>query len=192
MEEVAFSDTDILFRYFAISEKKRSAFFASGSTGIKELDLVMNLVQDIEKNNQYPCVSEYTILELICTLTRLKSASKIPRILKTLYRTLDVLPPNDDILHLAWFFGAYFSIHSGDALHAAFCVMNDIDIVFLTDNPFYTTFLEIQEDFQAHGTTKLNKFQATGSPFDFTNVRFVKKYGNLKRLKIVNALQNTP
>ncbi len=190
MDEVAFIDTDILFRYFAISDKKRALFFSHGSTGIKDLDHVMNLIQEIEKNNQYPCISEYSILELICTLTRLKSASKIPRILKNIYRTFDVLPLYDDVLHLAWFFGANFPIHSGDAVHAAFCIMNDINIAFLSENPFYTTFIDIQKDFHTNGTTKLSKFQESGAPFHFTNVLFVKRYANLERLKIVNANQN--
>lgn len=153
-----FVDTDILFKYFAIRPEKMDRFKESGTTNLQELDDVLTLLLEIETKNQIICLSEFSILELICTLKRLNSGPKIPRARNVLYQTAYILPVNEDTVSLAWFLGETYKFHSGDALHASFCILNEISLVWLSDKEFYDSFLEVQSFFQTEGLARLSKY----------------------------------
>lgn len=157
LDEMVFIDSDLLFRYFAISGEKKTLYDDSGSTGNEDLDTVIALFQQIEDANQYVCISEFSILELVCLLNRLNSVNKIPRILNTLYQVADICPINDNMMTLAWHLGANFKLHSGDSLHASFCLLNDVDIIFLSDNEFVNSFRAVQQDFIDNGIETIAK-----------------------------------
>ena len=52
---------------------------------------------------------------------------------------------------------AIFNLHSGDSLHASFCLLNDVDIIFLSDNEFVNSFRVIQQDFIDNGIETITK-----------------------------------
>jgi predicted nucleic acid-binding protein len=176
MTETVFIDSDILFRYFAISEEKLSLFNSSGTIGVHDLDAALFLLKEIEQNEQYLCISEYSILELICTLQRLNCAQKIPNVVSTIFQTFDVMPLNDNNVTLAWFLGSQFPLHSGDAVHAAFCILSDIDIAYISENSFLTTFEDLQQDYFEKGSSKLENFCENIGPPHFAQGLVLKKY----------------
>lgn len=184
MKESVFIDSDILFRNFAISRDKLALFNESGSTGIKSLDDTLILIKRIEDERQNLCISEFSLLELICILNRLHSAPKIPRVLERLRLTSEILPLEDITLSLAQFLGANFELHSGDAIHASFCILNDINLVFLSDASFCETLGSIQEDFSQNGTGTIERYYATHNPTQFAPSILLKKYENLGHIEI--------
>lgn len=115
MQELTFLDSDILFSFFAINEDKIKNYISSGTTGNIELDVILTVVNQIEKNKEIICLSEFSILELICSLNRLNSSHKTAHILSKIYQISDVLPLSDLMIKLAWFIGSNYSLHSGDA-----------------------------------------------------------------------------
>ena len=133
-----FIDTDILFRYFAINNEKFQKFLSEGTTGKIDLDNAIKIFQSIEENNQHLCVSEITILELICTLKRLNNP-KIQDIINSIYQIAEILPIENFELKFAWFLGSRYNLHTGDAFHAAFCIFNKIPICYICDQSFSLT-----------------------------------------------------
>jgi hypothetical protein len=95
MKELTFLDSDILFSFFAINEDKIKSYNSSGTTGNIELDAILSLVNQLEKNKEIICISEFSILELVCTLNRLNGSHKTAYILSKIYQISDVLPLND-------------------------------------------------------------------------------------------------
>jgi len=81
MQELTFLDSDILFSFFAINEDKIKNYISSGTTGNIELDVILTVVNQIEKNKEIICLSEFSILELVCTLNRLNGSHKTAHIL---------------------------------------------------------------------------------------------------------------
>ena len=184
MRELTFLDSDILFSFFAINENKIKSYNSSGTTENVELDAILSLINQIEKNKEIICLSEFSVLELICSLNRLKSSFKTAKILSKIYQICDILPLNDLMIKLAWFIGSNYSLHSGDALHISFCLFNNIDNLITQDNGFYNAFLNLRQDFKNFGIKKLDDF--------FINFLFskgipdtlIKKFNNIKILKI--------
>ena len=127
MKSLIFIDSDILFSFFALNKQKKENFERDGTTGDDNLDVVINLIDEIENNEQIICLSEISILEILCVLNRRNSASKIPKILKKIYSISNILPIDDLLYKLAWFIGSNYKLHTGDALHLSFCLMNDIN-----------------------------------------------------------------
>ena len=81
MQELTFLDSDILFSFFAINEDKIKNYNSSGTTGNIELDVILTVVNQIEKNKEIICLSEFSILELICSLNRFNSVQLIHKFL---------------------------------------------------------------------------------------------------------------
>ncbi len=180
-----FLDSDILFRYFAISEEKRKLYNKNKTTGNGDLDAAIGLIQRIDELEQFICISEFSLLELICILNRLKSAQKIPKIVEILNKIADILPLTDNLMNIAWYLGARFKLHSGDALHISFCLLNDIDFAYLSDGPFYRTFLAIQKDYEKNGTTGFREYYNSLFPTHFIPGILLKKYLNLHQIQIL-------
>lgn len=184
MERKIFIDSDILFQFFAINKVKEQNFFNLGTTGDNDLDQIMKLIQEIEKNDQAIYLSEFSILEILCTLNRLNSSYKCPIILTKIYRICEILPLEDLMIKLSWFIGSNYDLHSGDALHIAFCLSNDIEKIILKDKKFYQTCFQIKNDFNSIGFQKINDF--------FSNIQFAQgipkrirmMYSNIKNLSI--------
>lgn len=76
MKSLIFVDSYIFFSFFAIDNEKQKSYNDTGTTGKKDLDLVLKLIKDIEEKNNIICLSEVSILEIVCTLNRLNSAQK--------------------------------------------------------------------------------------------------------------------
>lgn len=184
MKELVFIDSDILFSFFAINEDKKKRYIDTGKTGDPDLDKIMNLIKEIESANQIICISEISTLELLCTINRQKSGFKIPKILTKLYEICDVLPLNDLMIKLSWFIGSKYNYHSGDALHIAFCLFNEIEKMILKDKEFYESCLEIKENYKKHKFKEIDGFfsninYAQGVPQEILN-----KYSNIENLNI--------
>ncbi len=186
MEESSsvFLDSDILFRYFAISEEKRKQYDINKTTGNVDLDAAIQLVQRIDELGQYICLSEFSILELICILNRLNSAQKIPKIVEILNRIADILPITVNLMNIAWYLGARFKLHSGDALHISFCLMNDIEFAYFSEGPFFNTFLTIQKDYDKNGPAGIKEYYNSLFPTRFIPGILLKKYSNLHQIQI--------
>jgi len=184
METLIFIDSDILFSFFALSKEKMEIFDKTGTTGNNNLDTIINLISEIENKEQIICLSEISILEIVCVLKRRNSSFKIPNIVRKLYSIGNILPLDDLMIKLAWFVGSNYKLHSGDALHVSFCLMNDIEEIILQDKEFHDACIEMKTDFENKGLEVLNDF--------FTKISFVqsipekikKKYSNLKKIKI--------
>ena len=184
MKELTFLDSDILFSFFAINEDKIKSYNSSGTTGNIELDAILSLVNQLEKNKEIICISEFSILELICSLKRLNSSFKTANILSKIYQICDILPLSDLMIKLAWFIGSNYSLHSGDALHISFCIFNNIDNLITQDNGFYNAYVNLEQDFNNYGVEKLNDF--------FIKILFskgipdtlIRKFKNIENLKI--------
>ncbi len=184
MNILVFIDSDILFSFFALNKEKKENFDRTGTTGDNNLDLIINLISEIENKEQIICLSEMSILEILCVLNRRNSSFKIPIILKKLYSISNILPLDDLMIKLSWFIGSNYKIHTGDALHISFCLMNDIKEIIIKDKEFYNACIEMKTNFEVKGFEILNDF--------FTKISFVqsipekikKKYSNLKDLKI--------
>lgn len=181
---LVFIDSDILFSFFAINPDKQKKFEHNGSTGDQELDEILNLISEIESKDERICISEFSILELGCLLNRLNINQKIPQILTKLYMVSDVLPLNEHMIKLAWYVGSNYNLHSGDALHASFCLFSNIDSVILKDKEFYGAFTQLKDDFITHGSKRcveyFNKISfAQGIPD-----AIIRKYNNISKLQI--------
>ena len=184
MKSLIFIDSDILFTFFAINNEKEKNFIKNGTTGDIALDIIIKLIIEIEEKNQIICLSEFSILEIICTLNRLNSSNKIPKILTKLYSICDVLPLNDLMIKLAWFIGSNYNLHSGDALHMSFCLFSDIKEIILKDKEFHDSCIKIKKDFENAGYENLNNFFIGISFIQGIPENILKKYSNLKNLKI--------
>lgn len=180
MDTLVFVDTDILFSFFALNKEKMKKFQTKGSSGSEELDKIISIVMDIEKNNKILCISEFSILELICTLKRLNSGPKIPEILTKIYEICDVLPINNQMIKLAWFIGSYYTIHSGDALHISFCLSNNINEVILKDKELIDALTNIKNS----SIEELDRFFHNVSYAQGVPELIKRKYENIKKIKI--------
>ncbi len=83
-----------------INPLKKKLFETKGTTESKELDKILETILEIKENKDNICISEISILELICTLNRQKSGNKIFKILSLLYDTCNILPFNYNRVHL--------------------------------------------------------------------------------------------
>lgn len=179
-----FIDSDILFSFFAINQEKIKNFKENQTTGDQELDTILNLIEEIEKKKQIICISEFSILELVCTLKRRKSTKKIPQLITKIYNICDVLPLNDHIIKLAWYLGSNFKLHSGDAIHISFCLFYDLDYLFLKEKEFFESLSNIQKDYNANGSRGLINFFNLIEFAKHTPKTIIDKYNNLNKLKI--------
>lgn len=184
MQELTFLDSDILFSFFAINEDKIKNYNSSGTTGNNELDVILMVVNQIEMNKNIICLSEFSILELICTLNRLNSSHKTAHILSKIYQICDILPLSDLMIKLAWFIGSSYTLHSGDALHISFCIFNNIDNLITQDNGFYNAYMNLKQDFNNFGIKKLNDFFIKISFSKGIPNTLIRKFNNIKNLKI--------
>ena len=181
----AFIDTDILFRFFAINSEKYELYKKNGTTNVKDLDKAINLFEIIQEENQNICISEISILELICLLKRSNSDKKIPKVISKIYQIGEILPINSIQIKLAWYFGSKFNLHTGDALHLAFTVSNKIDNCFICDNGFYNSFLEVKNDYIENGSSLIEDFY-NNIPFSQKVPRFlISSLSNLEKINIV-------
>ncbi len=179
-----FIDSDILFSFFAINQEKFKRFEKNKTTGDKDLDIILTLIQEIELNNHLICISEFSILELVCLLKRRSSAHKISQIITKIYKICDVLPFNDQMIKLAWYLGSNFKLHSGDAIHISFSLFHDLDYLIVKDKEFFDSLSEIQNDFNKNGSKNLINY--------FSSIKFalgvpkiiIEKYTNLSKLEI--------
>ncbi len=179
-----FIDSDILFSFFAISQEKVKNFKETNTTGDQDLDIILHLIEEIEKKNQIIYISEFSILELVCTLKRRKSTKKIPQLITKIYNICDVLPLNDHMIKLAWYFGSNFKLHSGDALHISFCLFYDLDYLILKDQEFFASLTNIQKDYNTNGSKGLINFFNLIEFAKHTPRTIINKYNNLNKLKI--------
>lgn len=184
MKPLIFIDTDILFTFFAINNEKKNIFIDTGTTGNNDIDAVLNLIKSIESKGQIICMSDFSILELVCTLNRLKSTHKIPQILTKIYSMCDVLPLNDLMIKLAWYFASRYPLHSGDSLHISFCLSNDITEIILKEVDFYKVCVNMKNDFQASNFENMERFFTQITYAQGLPQKISEKYSNLKNLKI--------
>lgn len=184
MKPLIFIDSDILFSFFAISSEKQKNFIETGTTGNIALDIILNLINEIEEKSHIICLSEFSILEIICTLKRLNSSQKIPGVLTKIYSICDVLPLNDLMIKLAWFIGSEYSLHSGDTLHISFCLFNNIEEIIIKDNEFYDSCIKMKKDFNEKDYENLNKFFSKISFAQGIPEKILEKYSILKNIKI--------
>ena len=184
MTSSVFIDTDILFNFLAINPEKKELFKSQGTTGNPQLDNVLKEITKILEKEDTLAISEFSILELICTINRLKSTQKIPEIIKTIYDACEILPINNILIKFAWFFGASYNLHTGDALHIAFCVFNNIDYVVIKDDAFHSSLIQLKADYEQNGikilTNFLNEFPSIRKFQEF----FALKFENIKKLQI--------
>lgn len=160
MNETIFFDSDILFNYLGINPQKKEKFELNGTTDDSNLDLLLNTIRNIKENENIICISNFSVLELICTLNRLKSKYKISDILTKIYDSFNVLNINTNIIQFSWFLGSNNKMHSGDAIHLSFCLYNKIKRVLLKDKGFYDVFTEFRETYKNRGLTSiLNDFK---------------------------------
>jgi len=131
MSSLLFIDSDILFNLLAINIKKKERYRIEGTTGDQKLDQILDTIMEQSKKYEKICISNFSILELVCTLNRLKSEFKISKILIKLFETYDILKINENIIYLAWFIGSKYKMHSGDAIKN---VVNNEDIYYLDDH----------------------------------------------------------
>lgn len=158
MTSLIFIDTDILFNLLAINQEKKEKYAREGTTGDTELDqLIITFLEESRKFDKI-CISNFSVLELLCTLNRLKSEFKIPGILKKIYETYDILKIDENIIYLAWFFGSNYRIHSGDAIHVSFCLMNRINLILIKEREFYETIQLIIKDDKKKTEKSLENF----------------------------------
>jgi len=191
MEKTVFIDSDILFQFFALNKKKREKYYDIGTTGDKDLDLIVELIEEIERNNQKIMISEISILEILCTLNRLNSAHKSPEIITKIYKICEISPLDALLVKLSWYIGSNYDFHSGDALHIAFCLSNNIEKMILKDKEFYDSCLKIKEDYSSSKFQKFEEFFvqipfAKGIPKkvlnSFSNIKnmTIKRIGNIE------------
>ncbi len=153
----AFLDSDILFRYFAISPEKKSRFYSEGTTGLVDLDKTFLTIQKLHNKPSTVHISEFSILELICILSRLGSSFKIPGILKSISQSMIVTPLTDEIVTLACALATIFKFHTGDSLHSAFCILNNIEEVFISDAQFFREFSELKKTYRKEGNENFSR-----------------------------------
>lgn len=184
MNSLIFIDSDILFSFFALNKQKKENFERDGMTGDDNFDIIINLIEEIENNELIICLSEISILEILCVLNRRNSASKIPKILKKIYSIGNILPIDDLLYKMAWFIGSNYKLHTGDALHLSFCLMNDINELIIRDKEFYDASIELKTNFQEKGFESLDNFFMGISFVKNIPERIKKKFSNLKDLRI--------
>ena len=158
MTSSVFLDSDILFNFLAINPEKKEKYKSQGTTGNPQLDRIIKAVIKILEKEGTLNLSDFSVLELICTVNRLKSSHKIPQIVKTLFDACTILPINNILIKFAWFFCANYNLHTGDALHIAFCLFNNIDFAFIKDDGFHASFIQIKEDYEKNGIELLTDF----------------------------------
>lgn len=179
-----FIDSDILFSFFAINQEKIKNFKESQTTGDQDLDIILNLIEDIEKKKQIIRISEFSILELVCILKRRKSAKKIPQLITKIYNICDVLPLNDHMIKLAWYLGSNFKLHSGDAIHISFCLFYDLDYLILKDREFFESLSNIQKDYNNNGSRGLIDYFGLIKFAQHIPKTIIDIYDNFNKLKI--------
>ena len=184
-----FVDTDLLFSFFAINNEKLMKYREEGTTDDEKLDIVLGVISNIEDNKDIICISEISILELVTLLKRRNSEEKIPNILTKIYEIGDVLPISDHMIKLAWFIGSNYKLHTGDALHLAFCLSSDIKDVLIIDAEFYDACMNIKEDFKNKGSAIIEDF-FTKIPFAQTTPdKLLKKLNNLSKINFQKIAQ---
>lgn len=144
----------------------------------------MKLIEGIQKNNQRLILSEFSILEILCTLNRLKSSYKIPIILTKIYKICEILPLDDLMLKLSWFIGSNYDLHSGDAIHVSFCLSNNIEKMILKDQEFYQSCQEIKKDFLTKKSKELKNFFSKVQFAQGVPKNILRKFSNIKNLNI--------
>ncbi len=179
-----FIDSDILFSFFAINQEKIKNFKENQTTGNQDLDIILNLIEDIEKKKQKICISEFSILELVCLLKRRKSTKKIPQLITKIYNICDVFPLNDHMIKLAWFFGSNFKLHSGDAIHISFSLFYDLDYLILKDKEFFESLSYIQNNYNTNGSRSLINYFSSIKFAQHIPKTIIDKYNNFNKLKI--------
>ncbi len=167
-----------------INPLKKKLFETKGTTESKELDKILETILEIKENKDNICISEISILELICTLNRQKSGNKIFKILSLLYDTCNILPFNYNIIRFAWFIGSDYSLHSGDSLHISFCLFNKMDIIIIKEGAFFNSFKLIKEDFLLNGVDLLNNYYSNLPTKGKLPESIVNAYSNLKEVQI--------
>ncbi|TFG19977.1 MAG: PIN domain-containing protein [Promethearchaeota archaeon] len=184
MTTSVFLDSDILFNFLAINPEKKEKYISQGTTGNSQLDRIIKAVMKILEKEGTLSISNFSVLELICTINRLKSSHKIPQIVKTLSNVCKIFPINDILIEFAWFFGANYKLHSGDALHVAFCLFNNIDYVFIKDDDFHASFIQIKEDYEKKGIELLKDFLNQFHSIKKIQEEITKKFENIKTIQI--------
>ena len=158
MSSLLFIDSDILFNLLAINIKKKERYRIEGTTGDQKLDQILDTIMEQSKKYEKICISNFSILELVCTLNRLKSEFKISKILIKLFETYDILKINENIIYLAWFIGSKYKMHSGDAIHISFCLINKISSMLIKDDELYDSILLIINDKKGNGNKSIKNF----------------------------------
>jgi len=179
-----FLDSDLLFNFLAINPEKKEKFKSQGTTGNLQLDQIIKAVIKILEKEGTLNISDFSVLELICTVNRLKSTYKIPQIVKTLFDACKIIPINNILIKFAWFIGANYKLHTGDALHIAFCLFNNIDYVFVNDDEFHDSFIQIKRDYEKNGIELLTDFFDQFPLIKKIQEDFVKKLDNIKTIQI--------
>jgi len=184
MTKLTFIDSDILFSFFAINKEKENKYFETGSIDNEDLDSIMKLIEEIESNNETICLSEISVLEILCTINRQKSSFKIPTILTKIYKFCDILPLNNLLIKLSWFIGSNYNYHSGDALHISFCLFNNIKKMILKDKVFYESCLKIKDDYKKKGFQEIETFFQNIDYAQGVPERILQKFSNIENLII--------
>jgi len=70
MTSLFFIDSDILFNLLAINKKKKEKYTKEGTTGDKRLDQLIKTVLEESKKYDRICISNFSVLEILCTLNR--------------------------------------------------------------------------------------------------------------------------
>ncbi|MHA1661406.1 MAG: hypothetical protein ACTSUT_20100 [Promethearchaeota archaeon] len=184
MTSSVFIDSDILFNFLAINPEKKEKYKSQGTTGNPQLDRIIKEVIQILKEDKSLTISDFSVLELICTVNRLKSGHKIPQIIKTFFEACKILPINNILIKFAWFFGANYSLHTGDILHIAFCLFNDIEYAFIKDDGFYSSFIKIKEHYKKNEIEILTNFLNQFPSIKKFQEEFTKIFKNIKNIQI--------
>jgi predicted nucleic acid-binding protein len=184
LKKCVFIDTDILFSFFALNKEKREIFENNGSTGDQDLDKILKIIFEIEENKETICISELSLLELIALLNRRKKSKLIPQIIIKIYQWCDIFPINDLIMKLSWYISANYKFHSGDVLHLAFCLANEIDYMIIKDKDFINSFNQIKEEFETIGLKNLANFFKSIPFAKEIPKEILKMYENLNKLQI--------
>ena len=183
----SFVDTDILFRYFAINSKKYEDFCKNGTSGHVDIDNSLNVFQKIGDDNSILLLSEHTILELVCTLQRMNSSTKIPKIINQIYKIGEILPIENFELKLSWFLGSNYNLHTGDAYNASFCICNNLTRCYICDSKFYDSFNQIIADYKRNGNTDLIKFYSEIQFSEEVPRTFLQKLEHLENIQVIKV-----
>ena len=133
---LAFIDSNVLFRMFAVSPQKIKQYQETGSCGKKSRDYAIGLLLNLERGGY--STSEIALLETISVASRLGSPSKAETILQSviMQEGFRILETRALAYPLSFAFVLTYQLEARDSLHLAVAALGGVVAIITSDRNF--------------------------------------------------------